>query len=142
MLVLRSPSPEVGIAARGEQRVADDHAGAEALGLVAVDAAVVVGQPVELEVGRQPVEADGDARRPVELVVGSIGPAIGSSDGSAKSNIARISASLAATSCVAGRRDARPEVVDLEHLDVRAELRVHGGEVGVQVEHARDRCGP
>ena len=37
----------------------------------------------------------------------------------------------------ADRRDPGGEVVDLEHLHVRADLRVDGGEVGVQVEHAR-----
>ena len=66
----------------------------------------------------------------------SIGPAIGSSDGSAKSNIARISSLLGGDLRVGRLRHARAEVVDLEHLDVRADLRVHGGEVRVHVEHA------
>ena len=55
-----------GHAARRQQRVADDQAGGDALGDVAAGAAVVVRQPVELEVVDQPVEPDGDARRPVE----------------------------------------------------------------------------
>ena len=38
--------------------------------------------------------------------------------------MARISSSLAATSVVASPRDPRAEVVDLEHLDVRADLGV------------------
>ena len=66
MFVFRSPSPDVGTPARGEQRVADDQAGADALVDVAADAAVVVGEPVEREVLDEPVEPDRDARRPLE----------------------------------------------------------------------------
>ena len=50
----------------GEQRVADDETRAHSLGDVASDTAVVVGEPVELEVLDEPIEADGDARRPLE----------------------------------------------------------------------------
>ena len=66
MFVFRSPSPDGGHAARRQQRVADDQAGGDALGDVAADAAVVVGEPVELEVVDETVEPDRDARRPVE----------------------------------------------------------------------------
>ena len=48
-----------------------------------------------------------------------------------------------------GRLDAVDEVVDLQHLDVRAGLGVHLREVGIHVEHSRigvtqeaDPCGP
>ena len=136
---LRDVRLEVGLAgrrdpARGEQRVADDHAGAEALGLVAADAAVVVGQRVELEVGDEPVEARGDARRPVELLgLDRPGDRVGGGvrEREHRADLVLLRGRLV----IADLLHARAEVVDLEHLDVRAELRVDHGEVGVHVEH-------
>ena len=74
-------------AARGEQRVADDQAGRDALGDVAADAAVVVGQPVELEVLDQAVEPDRDARRPLEDLGRDLGRRSGRRPASARSNV-------------------------------------------------------
>ena len=124
--------------AGGEQRVADDQAGRDPLGDVAADAAVVVRQPVELEVLDEPVEPDGDTRRPLEDLGRDLGrdridAGIGEVEGGADL------LALALDRLGVGRLDALDEVVDLQHLDVRARLRVHLREVGVQVEHPRIR---
>ena len=53
--------------------------------------------------------------------------------------MARISSPLRSIARGVGRLDPLDELVDLEHLDVRARLRVHLREVGVHVEHPRIR---
>ena len=58
-----------GDAARGQQRRAEDHARAEALVLLAVESAVVVGERVEVEVLDESVEPDRDAGAPGEVLV-------------------------------------------------------------------------
>ena len=138
MFVFRSPSPEAGTPRAVEQRVADDQTGRDALGDVAGDAAVVVGEPVQLEVLDQAVEADRDARRPLEdlgrdLARDRVDAGLGEIEGRAD-----LVALALDRGCVR-RLDPLDEVVDLEHLDVRAGLRVHLREVGVQVEHPRIR---
>ena len=123
-------------AARGEQRVADDQPGGDALVHVAADAAVVVGEAVEREVLDEAVEPDGDARRPLEALGRDLaGDRVGARVGEVE-QLADLLA-LALDRGGVGRLDARDEVVDLEHLDVRARLRVHLGEVRVHVEHPR-----
>ena len=118
--VFRSPSPDVGIAARREQRVADDQAGGDALVHVAVDAAVVVGEPVEREVLDEPVEARRRRAPTTRSCSGVISSAIGSAPGSRKVEQLADLVPLALDRVGVGRLDARDEVVDLEHLDVRA----------------------
>jgi hypothetical protein len=133
---LRSPSPDGDHAAGGQQGVADDDPGAELLGLVAADAAVVVREPVEVEVPGQAVQAGGDPGRPRELVVGDgAGDRIarGVGEGERLADLGLLGGDLIARHL----SDAGREVVDLEHLDVRAGLRVHRGEVRVEVEHPR-----
>src|SRR5256885_1331850 len=46
----------------GQQRVADDQTGGDTFGDVAPDAAVVIGEPVQLEVLDQTIEPDRDTR--------------------------------------------------------------------------------
>ena len=64
-----------------------------------------------------------------------ISAAIGSEPASARSKTSRISSLLALDRGDLGRLDTGDEVVDLEHLDVRARLGVDLREVGVHVEH-------
>jgi len=93
-------------------------------------------RPVEGEVGGQPVEPHGDARGPVErLVVDRPGDRVGRGVGEVE-ELADLGL-LGGDLHVRHLCDARAEVVDLQHLDVRAKLRVDGGEVRVHVEHAR-----
>ena len=66
-----------------------------------------------------------------------ISAAIGSAPASARSNVCADLVALALDRRGVGRLDALDEVVDLQHLDVGAGLRVHLREVGVHVEHAR-----
>ena len=66
MFVFRSPSPRGGTPRAVSRELPTIRPGCDALGDVAADAAVVVGEPVELEVLDEPVEPDGDAGRPVE----------------------------------------------------------------------------
>ena len=134
MLVLRSPSPAVGTPRRGEQGVADDQPRAHALGDVVADAAVVVGETVELEVRDEPIEPDGDAGRPVEDLGRDLGgDRVGAGVGEIE-DLADLSI-LALDRGDLGRLDTGDQVVDLEHLDVRARLGVDLREVGVHVEH-------
>ena len=125
-------------AARGEQRVADDEARAHPLGGVVADAAVVVGESIELEVLDEAIEPDGDARRPVEELGRDLG---GDRVGAGVRQVEDVPdlVSFLSIAVGAGRLDAGDEVVDLEHLDVCSGLRVHLREVGVHVEHPRVR---
>ena len=82
---------------RGQQRIADDDAGAKLLVRVAVQPAIVVGQAIEVEVGCQPVEADRQARRPAQALLVT-GIEILSRPGLAISNMLWISAVFAAIS--------------------------------------------
>ena len=134
MLVLRSPSPAVGTPRPREQGVADDQPRAHALGDVVADAAVVIGETVELEVRDEPVEPDGDAGRPVEDLGRDLGgDRVGAGVGEIE-DLADLSI-LALDRGVLRRLDTGDQVVDLEHLDVRARLGVDLREVGVHVEH-------
>ena len=121
-------------APRGEQRVADDETRAHSLGDVVSDTAVVVGEPVELEVLDEPVEADRDARRPVEDLGRDLG---GDRVGAGVRQVEDLSDLVALPfDCRGvGRLDTGDEIVDLEHLDVRTGLGMHLCEVGVHVEH-------
>ncbi len=121
-------------AAAGEQGVADDEPRAHALGDVVADAAVVVGETVELEVRDEPIEPDGDARRPVEDLGRDLGgDRVGAGVGQIE-DLADLPV-LALDRRGLGRLDTGDQVVDLEHLDVRAGLGMHLREVGVHVEH-------
>ena len=114
-------------AARGQQAGAQDHPGAEPFVLLAVQAAVVVGEAVEVEVGHQPVEPHRDLGAPREvLVVHRLGHL---------EDLRR----LGHSGVHFGLRDlldAHPQVVELQHLHVAAEVRVHHGQVGGDVVHA------
>ena len=123
-------------AARREQRVAHDQAGGDALGHVAVDAAVVVGQPVELEVSTSrsspTATRDDQAKtssviRPGDRVAAGIGELERCADLVALARDRRRVRGLDAWP--RGRRSRAPR---------RAPgLRVHLGEVRVHVEHPR-----
>ena len=121
----------------GEQRVAGDQGRADPLGEVAADAAVVVGERVELEVRDQPVETDGDARRPREHVGRDL-PGDRVVAGVRELEDLADLVLLPRDRGVVGRLDACGEVVD-SAPDVRAGLRVHLREVGVHVQHPRIR---
>ena len=73
MLVLRSPSPAAGTPRAVSSELPTISPELDALGDVAADAAVVVGETVELEVLDEPIEPDGDARRPVEDLGSDLG---------------------------------------------------------------------
>ena len=138
MFVFRSPSPAAGTPRAVSSELPTIRPAATRSFDVAGDAAVVVREPVQLEVVDQPVEPDRDARRPLEdlgrdLAGDRIGARLGQIEGRAD-----LLALPLDGGCV-GRLDALDEVVDLEHLDVRARLRVHLREVGVHVEHPRIR---
>ena len=116
-------------AARGQQRGAEDHAGAEPLVHLAVEAAVVVGEAVEREVVDQPVEADRD-------------PCAPSAKSSSSTDVVEVEdlagqVDSARDLGVGDLLDPYPQVVELEHLHVTAEVGRDEGEVGRDVEHAR-----
>src|SRR5439155_21389865 len=107
-----------GNAARGEERIAHDQPGGDALGGVAAHAAVVVRESVELEVLDQAVQADGDARRPIQDLGRDAGrdrvdAGIGEVEGLA--DFLPLAFDLGGF----GRLNALDEVVDLQHLYVR-----------------------
>ena len=118
----------------GEQRVADDEARAHSLGDVVADTAVVVGEPVELEVVDEPVEADRDACGPVEDLRRDLG---GDRVGAGLREVEDLLDLVVLPFDRLGRRrfDPGDEVVDLQHLDVRPGLRLHLRQIGVHVEH-------
>jgi hypothetical protein len=111
-------------AARGEQRCPEDHARAEPLVLLALQAAVIVGQAVEGEVLDQRVQAGGDPGGPfqVRFLHGIV-------DG--EDALRRRDPLLFLL--VGHGRDPYPEIVELEDLDVAAEVGGHQGEVGRHV---------
>ena len=95
--------------------------------LLALEATVVVGDAVEVEVGDQPVEPDGDLCGPAEVVL--VDRAVQGEDLAGEV--------LAGHDLGVGdRSDPYPEVVELEHLHVTAEVHRHERQVGGDVEHA------
>src|SRR5207244_2800996 len=90
----------------------EDHACTEAFVLLALEAAVVVGNAVEVEVGDQPVEADGNLCGPTEVVV--VDRAVERED-LAGEILTRHDLRLG------DRRDPYSQVVELDHLHVAAE---------------------
>ena len=82
--------------------------------LLAVEAAVVVGHRVEVEVLDQPVQPDRDLRAPGEVVV--VDRVVEGEDLPGQLHALR---DLGVGDLV----DPHPQVVELEHLDVRAERR-------------------
>jgi hypothetical protein len=113
-------------AARGEQRRPEDHARAEPLVLLALQAAVIVGQAVEGEVLDQRVQPDGHPGGPfqVRFLHGIV-------DGEDAPRRRDPLFFLLVGHC----RDPYPEIVELEDLDVAAEVGGHQGEVGRHVKH-------
>ena len=118
-----------------EQRVADDQPGADALVDVVAEPAVVVREPVQREVAHERIEPDGDARRPLEARgVDLAGDRVGAGHRELEGRADLLALALDVGS--RGALDARHQIVDLEDLDVRADLRLDLREVGVHVEHA------
>ncbi len=135
-------------APRGQQRVAGDQTGCDTLGDVAPDAAVVIGEPVQLEVLDEAIEPDRDTRRPLEdlgrdLAGDRVDACVGEIE--LLSNLLALALDPRGVDSL----DSFDEIVDLQHLDMGPGLRVHLREVGVQVEHPRigvpekaEACGP
>ena len=135
MQVLRSPSPDAGHAARGQQRVADDHAAAQFFVGVAAQAAIVVGQAVQVEVGDQPVQPAGDPGRPTQRLLGDrLGDLVAARFGHVE-HLADLR-DLGVDLCLAGLADPLVQVVHLQDLDVHPKLAVVHREVGVHIQHA------
>ena len=119
---------------RRQEREADDQTGRDTLGDAARRAAVVVGEPVELEVLDEAVEPGCDTCGPLEdlgrdLARDRVDACVG--------EIERLPnlLALALDRRGVGRLDSLDELVDLQQFDVHTGLRVYLREVGVQIEH-------
>ncbi len=117
-----------GDAASRQKRGTENHARTQPLVLLAIEATVVVGQRVEVEVVDQSIQSHADRRTPGEVLFPD--RVIEGEDLPGEVHAGR-------RLCVGDLLDALPQVIELEHLDVGTERGRQQCQVGRDIQHAR-----
>ena len=135
LAVLEIAFAAAGHAACGKQRTAQRESGRDPFIFIAVEPAIVVGEAVQIELGDEAIETDGDAIGPVERFRGR--PGRQRIRGRVFSEVKDGERLLlfGFDGGGGGAIDHLGQVAHLQNLDMGAELTVVLGEVAVHVEH-------